>query len=78
MTVDQAIERVTTNPSRMFRFPERIGTLADDSVADVSVLEVVERSFEFADTSRRTRIGRRMIRPVAAWKGGSPVAIVSG
>jgi dihydroorotase len=75
LTVDQAIERVTTNPSRMLRFPERVGTLADGAVGDVTVLEVVEGSFEFVDTRRQTRTGRQMIRPVAAWKAGRAVAI---
>jgi dihydroorotase len=75
LTVDQAIERVTTNPIRMLGFPERLGTLADGAVADVSVLEVVEGSFEFIDTRRQSRTGRQMIRPVAAWKAGQAVAI---
>jgi dihydroorotase len=75
LTVDQAIERVTTNPGRMLKFPERIGTLADGAVADVSVLEVEDGQFEFVDTRRQTRTGRQMIRPVAAFKGGRPVTI---
>ena len=75
LTVDQAIERVTTNPTKMLRFPERIGTLADGAVADVSVLEVVDGQFEFIDTRRQARTGRQMIRPVAAFKAGTEVAI---
>jgi dihydroorotase len=77
LTVDQAIERVTTNPTRMLKFPERLGTLADGAVADVSVLEVVEGQFEFIDTRRQSRTGRQMIRPVAAFQAGRPVTVAA-
>jgi dihydroorotase len=75
LTVDQAIERVTTNPTRMLKFPERLGTLADGAVADVSVLEVVDGQFQLIDTRRQARTGRQMIRPVAAFQAGKAVAI---
>ena len=70
LTPEQAIERVTTNPAKMMPMPERIGTLADGAVGDVSVLEVVDGSFEFIDTRRVARTGTKMIRAVAVVQGG--------
>jgi dihydroorotase len=73
LTVDQAIERVTANPIKMLRFPIRIGTLAEGAVGDVSVLEVQEGQFDLFDTRRVKRVGRQMIRAVAAVKAGQVV-----
>ena len=39
-------------------------------------LESVD-ALEFVDTRRQTGVGRQMIRPVAAWKGGRAVAIAA-
>ncbi|MSR36832.1 MAG: twin-arginine translocation signal domain-containing protein [Gemmatimonadetes bacterium] len=70
LTAEQAIERVTTNPSKILRFPERIGTLAEGSVGDVTVLEVEQGDFELIDTRRVPRVTHQMVRSVAAVKGG--------
>ena len=70
LTVDQAIERVTTNPAKILRFPERIGTLADGAVADVTVLDVERGDFDLIDTRREKRVAHERVRAVAAVKGG--------
>lgn len=75
LTAEQAIERVTTNPAKMYRFPERIGTLAEGAVGDVTVLEVVEGPIELIDTRRQARTANRKLAVAACAKGGRMVKI---
>jgi dihydroorotase len=70
LPVEQAIEKVTAAPARMFKFPEQIGTLAPGAVADVSVLGVQPGTFTFLDSTRQTRVGKQRIAPVATIKSG--------
>jgi dihydroorotase len=70
LTVEQVIEKVTLTPTKMFKFPEKIGTLAVGTVADVTVSELRTGNFEFADSRREKRTGHQRIVPVATVKGG--------
>ena len=70
LTVDQVIERVTANSSKMFAYPEKIGSLAEGSIADVAVLEIQNGEFEFVDTRRGKRIGHQRFVPVSAVRAG--------
>jgi dihydroorotase len=70
LSVDQVVERVTANPGKMLKYPERIGTLEVGSTADVSILDLVDGKFEFADLRGQTRTGRQMFVPVATVKSG--------
>jgi dihydroorotase len=73
LSVEQAIEKVTAVPARVFKFPERIGSIEPGAAADVSILAVEEGSFELLDSTRQKRTGRRRIVPVAAIRSGKPV-----
>ncbi len=70
LSVDQVVERVTTNPASMYKFPEKIGTLQEGSVADVSVLQLTDGRFDLFDAKRQKRTGRQKISSVATIKGG--------
>jgi predicted amidohydrolase len=52
LSLEQVIERVTTIPGKMLNYPDNVGTLAHGVRADVSVLEVAQGKFEFADGTR--------------------------
>ena len=67
---DQAIEKVTANPARILKFPEKIGTLEPGSVADVSVIQIQQGDFELLDSNRQKRTVRERIAPVAAVRAG--------
>jgi dihydroorotase len=69
--IDQAIEKVTAAPARIFKFPEKIGTLAPGSVADVTVAEIRTGDFEFLDSRREKRTGHQRFVPTATVKGGT-------
>ena len=73
LNLEQVIERVTTNPAKMFDYPERVGSLEPGSSADVAVVELEQGSFTFGDGSRpeaHTRELRQQFVNVATVKGG--------
>jgi len=70
MTVDQVIERVTLRPTRIFNFGLELGTLRPGSVADITILEVREGQFTFADSTGKKRTGRQKLQSVAAIRAG--------
>ena len=73
MPLDKVVAAVTDGPRRMLRFPESIGSLQPGSVADVTVLDLVEQETPFVDTLRQTRTGRRRLVAVATFKSGRAV-----
>jgi dihydroorotase len=54
MTLEQIVERVTSNPARAIKQPQ-LGTLSEGAAADIAVLEVQEGKFGFLD-SGHTRL----------------------
>jgi dihydroorotase len=70
LTVNQAIEKVTANPARILKFPERVGNLEPGNVADVSVIQIEPGDFELLDSNRQKRTVRERIAPVAAVRAG--------
>ncbi len=73
LSLEQVIEGVTTNPAKMFNYPEKVGSLEPGSSADVAVLELEQGSFTFGDGSRpeaHTRELRQQFVNVATVKGG--------
>jgi dihydroorotase len=71
LTVDQAVEKVTTTPSRMFKFPDKIGTLQAGNVADVTLSELRTGDFDLYDSRRQKRVGHQKFVPIATVKGGT-------
>ncbi len=73
LSLDQVIERVTTNPAKMLSYPETVGVLAPGGPADVAVLDLEQGRFTFGDGSRpdaHTReLGQQFVN-VATVKGG--------
>ena len=70
MSLDQVIAGVTATPGRILKYPERIGTLAAGTVADVTVLDVSNKPIELLDSTRDTRTGRQTVTHVATIKAG--------
>jgi dihydroorotase len=70
LSLEQIIERATTNAAKTFAFPQGLGTLREGSEADVAVFELVEGKFEFVDSVHGTRTGRIKLRPMATVKAG--------
>ena len=70
LTLEEAIRRVTSNPSQVFGRLNQLGTLREGAEADIAVFSIDEGEFRFADALGATRIGRRLLRPVATVKAG--------
>ncbi len=70
LTLEQVIERVTTNPSRVFGRLNGLGTLRQGAEADLAVFSLDEGDFEFVDALGAKRMGHRKLRPVATVKAG--------
>lgn len=70
LTLEQVIERVTTNPSRLFGRLNGLGTLNEGAEADIAVFAMDQGDFEFVDALGAKRMGGRKLRPVATVKAG--------
>jgi dihydroorotase len=75
MTVSEAIERATLNPSRIFPLFNDRGTLNVGAPADVALLELREGSFEFLDNYKGTITGRQRLFPAGTILGGKRVPV---
>lgn len=73
MTVEQAVARVTWNPSRIFPVFYDRGTLNVGAPADVTVLELRDGSFEFLDNFKNTITGRQRFFPSETILGGKRI-----
>ncbi|MEP7304628.1 MAG: amidohydrolase family protein [Acidobacteriota bacterium] len=71
LTVEQVIERVTLTPTKVFKFPEKVGTLEPGVTADVTVIDLQQGSFELIDQRNEKRTARQKFVPVAAVHGGT-------
>ena len=71
LTLEEAIQRVTSNPSQVFGRLHQLGTLREGAEADISVFALDEGNFRFTDAHGATRFGRRLLRPVATVKAGA-------
>ena len=70
LSLDQVIERATTNPARTFGQMGGLGTLKEGAEADVAVFSLEEGDFEFIDAMGAKRMGQRKLIPVATVKAG--------
>lgn len=70
LTVDQVIERATTNPANVFGFTKGLGTLREGAEADVAVFSLLEGNFEFVDSMQQVEVGHHKLVPFATVKAG--------
>lgn len=70
LTLEEAVRRVTSNPSQVFRRLNELGTLREGAEADIAVMSLEGGEFQLVDALGATRTGRRMLRPVATVKAG--------
>ncbi|MFH1087604.1 MAG: amidohydrolase family protein, partial [Chloroflexota bacterium] len=74
LSLEQIIERTTINPARVLREEHRRGTLKPGMPADISILELVDGDFTFADgEGGGTMAGRSLLKPVLTLKGGQEI-----
>jgi predicted amidohydrolase len=69
MTVEQIVERVTSNAARAIKQPQ-LGTLNEGSVADIAVLEVRAGKFGFLDSANTRLDATRRFRCLLTVRNG--------
>ncbi len=70
------IEASTVNPARAIGHDD-LGTLREGTVADITVLELMEGEFEYQDTVGETMIGRQKLTSVLTLIQGQPLSDMS-
>ena len=70
LTLEEAIRRVTLNPSQVFGRLNELGTLREGAEADIAVFSLEDGQFRLVDALGATRTGHRMLQPVATIKAG--------
>ena len=78
LTLEQVIERATTNAANTFGFPQGLGTLREGAEADVALFSLAEGNFEFVDSLGATRTGHQRLVPVSIVKAGRIYGSASG
>jgi dihydroorotase len=71
VSVEKVIEMVTLTPTKVFKFPEKIGTLEPGVGADVTVIDLQQGNFELIDQQNNKRTARQKFVPVATVRGGT-------
>ena len=71
MALESVIAAVTCNPARALGEADRRGSLRPGMPADITVLDILEGSFEFGDGTGGERLrGERLIEPRMVFKEG--------
>jgi dihydroorotase len=70
MSLDQVIARGTVNSARAIPALKELGTLRKGAIADISVLELAQGTFEFVDNVNTKRAGRQKLFARAVFIGG--------
>jgi dihydroorotase len=76
MTLPDVVRAATYTPAQIFGLP--FGTLAEGSVADLSVLEHVEGDYEFVDSGGKRRAASRRLVPYVTLLEGREQGSVTG
>lgn len=70
LSLEEAVARVTRNPSQVFGRLSELGALREGAEADIAVFELLDGRFDFVDALGGRRIGNRLLRPAATVKAG--------
>jgi dihydroorotase len=77
MTTTDIVATVTSNPAKMLGMTDEIGTLVPGRIADISVLDLHEGSFELADNSGVVVSASQMFAPSFCLRAGQSFAATS-
>ena len=70
LSLEDVLSRITAAPARAIGMLDRVGTLAPGAEADVTLLRVVEGTFQFSDSRRQVETGKRRIEAVSVVRAG--------
>ena len=75
LSLEEAIEKATSAPARIYPFPAGCGTLRPGAPADLALLRLEEGSFTFTDSRRQTRTGTKRLVPAGTIRAGRRVRV---
>ncbi len=75
MSVQEVVERVTSNPAKALKLGDRAGSLEVGMPADITVFHVEDGEFELFDCYKQKRKGDRKIVPTLAFKKGERIDV---
>lgn len=70
LSVDNALQKVTSAPAQAMRMPDKIGTLKVGAFGDAVVFELQEGVFELWDAHGQVRIARQRLVPTTVVRAG--------
>ena len=70
LTLEQIVPMVTSNPAKMLRMEDEIGSLAVGRVADVSVLDDTAGRFMLRDNEKTEVVAERLLTPAFCLRAG--------
>ncbi|NRF95848.1 amidohydrolase/deacetylase family metallohydrolase [Paenibacillus frigoriresistens] len=68
--IEQIIQWTTQAPAQILRRANTIGTLREGTIADISILQIVEQPVEFVDSERQVLSGSKLIQAQYIIKSG--------
>ncbi|MEE8517490.1 MAG: amidohydrolase/deacetylase family metallohydrolase [Dehalococcoidia bacterium] len=77
-TLNEVIRMSSYNPAGMIHMQGELGTLAEGTTADVSILREVQGRWTFDDASGNTIGGEKALEPVLAFKDGEQFSVDYG
>lgn len=77
-SLDEVIRMSTTGPARLIGRETDLGVLAVGTLADISVIEIVEGKWTFEDAEGKSIEGSKAIRPIVTVKGGDVFSVDYG
>lgn len=75
MSITDLIKAATATPAQAINQSHVIGSLTVGQQADITVLKIIDTDIDLEDCQSQTRRVKKLIRPVAVWKGGRPFDI---
>ena len=70
MPLQEAIEKITVNPARIIGKEDLLGTIKEEALGDLTILDLERGNFEFVDAEGESKIGRERLLPTMAVLGG--------
>ena len=77
-SLQEVIRMSTLAPARMIGQEAELGSLAEGTIADVTILDAVQGRWRYSDSERVTLIGEQALQPVLTFKGGEQHAVDYG
>ena len=71
LSIDDVVKMSTYNPAKFLNKEKYIGTLKENTIADITVLETIDGKFKLNDSYKKTRITEKLLIAAVTIKNGS-------